>query len=309
MRDFIFLTYASLTFAVHKLTASFRALPQVYILGAPKCGTTYLSELLRTHPNFVAPILQMKELEFLQDIRHFSENKQRGLMRILVDVLIGKFNGEHSYRKFFPLKSKLSKLRKMTGVDGITADSSAIYLYCSNAARRIRALTPNAKLIIMLRNPVDRAYSEYNMMSQIGRDGRSFEEALHDDLNGVSKNDYVIDTYIRRGIYEPYVRMYFDLFGRDQIMVIQSEFFFNNTAQTMNDVLQFLQLPQNPVAVDSPSIFKHQGTYSKRMREETRQFLQEYYRTYNESLFALLGVDPGWNIPKVVQQAEQDAQS
>jgi hypothetical protein len=189
----------------------------------------------------------------------------------------------------------MRSIRKKTGSNAIASDFTPIYLYCPIAAKRIKQLTPNARLIIMLRNPVDRAYSEYRMFKSANVDPRSFEQAIEDGFNNVSLSNYVLDTYVSRGIYEPYVKMYYDLFNKEQIMIIKSEDFFSKPEKVLKDILAFLDLPQDSFNINDDLVDKNQGDYDATIKEETRRLLQNYYQPHNHSLYNLLGVDMEWD--------------
>jgi hypothetical protein len=267
------------------------------VLGAPKCGTTAMYDIMRRHPNFVEPFEQMKELLYLQDIPNFEAYDYKGILKVLFDLFFGTYKGPHSYRKFFPLKSEMRSVKRKTGHIALTGDFSPITLYCPIAARRIKELTPDAKLIIMLRNPINRAYSEFNMFTERGaQESRTFEKAIEDEFNHVPQSDYLLETYIKRGIYEPYIRMYFNLFENKNILVIKSEDFFSDSAAEVHKILTFLDLPAGDFMVDKDGFNKNETFYGKRMKKETRDFLIDYYRPYNESLYDFLKMNMKWEI-------------
>jgi hypothetical protein len=188
----------------------------------------------------------------------------------------------------------MNRIKSMTGFDAVTGDFSPIYLYCKTAANRIAEINPNAKLIIMLRNPIHRAYSEYSMFhDRTLLEPRTFEQAIEDELKGVSLGHYVRETYLKRGIYEPYIRTYFDLFDRNQIMIIKAESFFSNTQAVVNNVLKFLGLYDGLFTISN--YYKNETIYTSSMNHETFKFLQNYYKTFNQSLYDYLNIDMGWD--------------
>jgi hypothetical protein len=279
-----------------KVTAGYRTLPQLYVLGAPKCGTTALYEIMRHHPNFAPPFYDIKELNFLQDIPDFNPYDYKGGVKVLFDFFFGAWKGARSYRKFFPLVSEMKAIEQKTGHHAITGDFSPITLYCPKAAERIRRMSPDARLIIMLRNPVDRIYSEYNMFFERTRmEPRSFEKAIEDELNHHTIHHFVIDTYLRRGIYEPYIRTYFQHFDRSQILIVRSEDFFSRTPEVFGDILEFLGLPKEGQDLAKKEVYKNETIYKTPIKEGTRKFLYDYYQPFNQSLYELIGMDMGWN--------------
>jgi hypothetical protein len=287
---------ASTKLLFRKVTAGYRTLPQLYVLGAPKCGTTALYEIMRLHPNFAPPFFDIKELNFLQDIPDFNPYDYKGGVKMLFDFFFGAWKGPRSYRKFFPLVSEMKAIEKKTGHHAITGDFSPITLYCPKAAERIQQMSPDAKLIIMLRNPVDRVYSEYNMFAERTRmEPRTFEKAIEDELNHFSIRHFVIDTYLRRGIYEPYIQTYFKHFDRSQIHFVRSEDFFSNTPAAFADILEFLGLPREGCGVAKKDVYKNGTDYKIPMQEGTKKFLYDYYQPHNQRLYELIGMDMGWN--------------
>jgi len=282
--------------AYRNVSAVRRTMPQVYLLGATRCGTTLMYELFKKHPNFIPPFIDTRQLFFLQDLPNFKAHDFTGIVKVLYDMLYGRYNGAASYRKFFPLKGEMNAIEKSTGCKAITGDFTSIYLYCREAAQRIRAITPDARLIIMLRDPVKRAYSEYCfMVTRTSLEKRSFEAAVADELNNRGKGNYFIDNYVRKGIYEPHVRIYNELFNKEQIMVIRSEDFFADPVNLANKVLAFTGLPPVKIDGDLNDLQRNGNFYVKRLKDDTRAMLKEYYRPHNQKLFEYLGVDMQWD--------------
>src|SRR6266545_2679823 len=118
-----------------------RPLPKIFIAGAQKSGTTSLYSLLLQHPSIAAPLLK-EPFYFGNDDRYP--------------------NFLPKYQKNFPPRMKLNYLRRKTGA-GETIDATTNYFDNPQAAKRIKENVPNAKVILLLRNPVDRAFSQYKM--------------------------------------------------------------------------------------------------------------------------------------------------
>ena len=147
-----------------KLTGPFRMKPDFIIIGSEKCGTTSLYEYLKKHPNIIAST--GKEVSF------FDKNFHRG-------------NGW--YKSFFP--SLLTKFFKQTfsRTKILTFEATPRYLIHPHAAKRISKLYPNVKLIVLFRNPIDRAYSHYEQETiYAGRETLSFEEAIEKENERIS---------------------------------------------------------------------------------------------------------------------------
>lgn len=295
------LVLSMLEFIYRGVTARYRTLPTVFVVGAPKCGTTTLFEIVRQHPGYLPLFMRAKELDFLQDLPDFAP-RPRTIVNRVAGFLTKKYNGPNSYKRFFPLKSKFRSVQRKTGKPVFTSDFSVSYLYCQTAAKRISTLVPDAKIIIMIRDPVDRAYSEYTMFYNTQsayakgcRETRTFEQAIDDELNNVRHSHYFIETYLKRGLYENFIRVYHGLFDKKQILIVKSEEFFKNPAVVATQVFDFLGLSCGELQIDYSKLFKNEGKYASPMNVETREFLRDYFRPYNDSLSAYLGAELNWN--------------
>jgi hypothetical protein len=286
---------ASLAF--RNVSRAARTMPQVYLPGAMRCGTTLMYELLKLHPNFVPPFYDTRQLFYLQDLPNLKAYNFTGVAKTLYSLLFGGYTGPDSYRKFFPLKRKMDLIRKRTGYPAVTGDFTSVYLHCRVAAQRIKAITPDAKLIIMLRDPVQRAYSEYSLMTLLSNEKRRFETAIEDELNNKGQGNYFIDNYIRKGLYESWIRPYFELFDKEQMLIVRSEDFFSDPLAVAANVIAFIGLPPLKTEADFNILDLPRNAifYVKRMKDETRTFLKEYYRPYNQRLFEFLNVDMQWD--------------
>lgn len=275
--------------ALRSATSRWRTLPSVFILGAPKGGTSSLSYHLSLHPAYVDALA--KELMFLQELPNFVSNYQRNR---LVALAWGRYSDDlSSYRKFFPLERRMQEVSKRTGVPAVTGDHTPFYLYCPVAAERILRMAPQARFIILLRDPVARTYSDYNMhRSRTTEETRTFEQAIDDELSGAC-TDFRL-TYLHQGIYEPHVRRWLDLVPREQLLILRSEDLFRDPLPVLRQVFTFLNLPQVDLE-DLP--VQNEGAYQEPMKPETRLRLREYFRPYNRKLYDLLSVDFGWEAP------------
>lgn len=258
-------------------TAPIRTLPDFLIIGAQKSGTTFLYQLLVRHPH-VKPA-------FAKEVHYF-------------DLNFGK--GDNWYRSHFPLQMRNS--RKY-----ITGEASPYYLFHPHASRRASTVIPDAKLIVLLRNPVDRAYSHYQHQVKRLRDERrenlTFEEAIEAEERilpaEVSKmlqdEDYEslshrTRSYLRRGIYIDQLLIWSSFFQREQMLILKSEDLFSDTKNTLERTLDFLEIPHwAPEKYSIPNKREYAG-----MSPLLRQRLDEYYKPHNQRLNEYLGEDLGW---------------
>ena len=254
-------------------------LPDFLIIGAQKAGTTYLYHLLTRHP-YVAPATQ-------KEVHYF-------------DVHFGK--GDDWYRSHFPRPTWQEDRRIFTG------EASPYYLYHPHAARRASQVVPHVKLIALLRNPVDRAYSDYQHKRREGREPlKCFQEAIEAEghrLRGEREKmladeyyaspDYRRFSYLSRGIYVDQLKVWRKYFNEDQLLVLKSEDFLERPADTLVSVHEFLRLPPWEAGdlSDDPEV-SHKGSY-KKLDPAIRERLESYFEPHNQRLYEFLGVDFGW---------------
>ncbi len=253
------------------------ALPDFVIVGAQKGGTTSLYHLLTQHPHVErAPV---KEVHFFDRPERFEK-------------------GIEWYRRCFPPP------RWKEGRRTITGEATPYYLFDPHAAERMAEVIPQARLIALLRNPVDRAYSHYFMQRRHGQETGSFEEAVeaeiarladgekepseHERGSGVSQGS---SDLLARGIYVDQLLRWSRFFDDEQMLVLKSEDLFERPAHTLRVVLDFLELPQwEPPAWE----VRNKGDYEQKMDPEVRRWLEEYFEGHNRRLYEYLGVDFGW---------------
>ncbi|WP_042357267.1 sulfotransferase domain-containing protein [Bacillus rubiinfantis] len=236
-----------------------RTLPDFLIIGAQKCGTTSLFHYLIQHPQILAP--NEKELHFF-DLYYE--------------------NGFDWYKSQFPPKP-------VNGRKVLSGEATPKYIYEENVPQLVFQHMPNVKLIVLLRNPVDRAYSHYQMELKNqhpeliceGGDIVTFAEALERDFDGI----------VTRGLYAEQLKRWFKLFPRNQILVLQSEQFFTEPERVLQRVFHFLGLPAIKLTHYEPLL---KGDYDEMPPDESLK-LSAYYRPYNLRLYQLLKQNFLWN--------------
>lgn len=191
----------------------------LFIVGAPKSGTTSLYHYLKEHPE----ICMSKEKE----LDYFSHN--------CVDEI-------KKYYKSNPITNYDDYLSQFESVSGekVFGEGSVSYLFYPNVANEIREYNSEAKIIIMLRNPIDRAYSHYLMDYKLGLVSDSLEEVINQKEGKWSKAHY--QQFIELGLYYQQVKRYIDVFGRENVHVIEYESFKNNTAGEVRKVFGFVNV-------------------------------------------------------------------
>lgn len=248
--------------------------PDFIIIGAQKCGTTSLYRLLTRHPQ--VQFAALKELHYFD--KHFDEEIEW-------------------YRRSFPPP----RLRE--GRRTITRESTPAYIFQPLVPQRMAESLPEVRLIALLRNPVNRAYSHYHHQVRMGNVVLGFDEAikaeaarLESESNGLHVEDHQAEqdlqqsSYLSRGIYVDQLIRWSKYFDDEQMLVLKSEEFFKNTPDTMKRVLNFLNLPDwTPPALGS----RNTGSYMP-MDPDTRRWLEDYFEPHNQRLYKYLGVDFDW---------------
>lgn len=198
--------------------------PDFFIVGAPRCGTTSLYTYLRQHPQIFMP--EMKEPHFLADDLNYTSLFMKS---------------EDEYLKLFAGAAEGQR----------AGEASAWYLYSREAAGRIRDFSPDADIVVMLRNPVDMMYSLYNYFTLTGReDAPDFAAALSAEEQRVKGASGAPDTlypfpveflfYRQVTSFARQVRRYYEVFGRDRVMCIKFDDFTSATGDVYREVLEFL---------------------------------------------------------------------
>jgi hypothetical protein len=259
---------------VYGITAPLRVLPDFIVVGFGKAGTTTLYHYLSEHPCI------MKSSH--DHLGFFDSNFELGL---------------NFYKSFFP--TKFSKFfLKYTKKCFRTYDVTASYIREPLSAKRILKTLPKIKLIIICRNPVDVAYSYYfNDPSLKG--GLSFEEAIKNEIKMVeneiknSKNyprNLLEKSFLARAIYYEQIEIWYELFPKNQLLVIEAEDLAKDHIKTFNKIFDFLDLPR----YDIKNFEKQNVSKYPPIKEETRKFLIDYFKPYNEKLYKLINENYDW---------------
>lgn len=259
------------------VTSIFRVLPDFFVIGPGRTGTTSLFYYLDQHPSLAKSAYD--ELGF------FDVNFHLGM---------------YWYRSLFP--SILTKFRIKSKTNFfMTYDVTPSYVRRPWIARRMKKLFPNSKFIIVLRNPIDKTYSHYHLSAKSG-ETRTFEEIIEDDMNDIlgwnieKKDDNYFATKVEnsklaRGFYIEQIPVWFDLFSKDQILIISSEDLSSYTKNTMNKIFKFLNLPE----YDIPNIEKVNVSKYTKMNPSTRKMLVDFFKPYNEKLYNFLNYKFDWD--------------
>lgn len=234
-------------------------LPDFVVIGASKCGTTYFYNSLLKHP-LVEP----------------AACKEPNYFELLFD------EGIEWYRHCFP------KPRFKDGRKTVTGEATPSYLYNPLVPERMAEVIPQARLIALLRNPVDRTYSAYYHRIRGGRETRTFEETIESSLDGPRFGPLSSAIYVDHLLH--WSRFYSD----EQMLVLKSEDFFERSPEILKRVLDFLDLPDWEPDASEVLDKRNAGGYERKMDPAIRRRLTEFFEPHNRRLYDYLGVDFGW---------------
>jgi Sulfotransferase domain len=264
-----------------RLTAGQRMLPSFLVVGGQRCGTTSMYKALVQHPQVLGPVLH-------KGVHYF-------------DVAYDKPFGW--YQAHFPLRLNASR-HGGNGVAPMTFESSPYYLYHPLAAERIGRDLPGVRALVLVRDPVERAYSAHSHEVARGyEDVTDFEAALAlepERLRGEEErlranptafsHSHRHHAYLQRGQYVDHLERLAKQIGREQIHVVDSQTFFETPTPVYADVLAFLGLPSAPAT----AFDKHNARSRTAMSDELQARLQAHFEPYDQQLESWLGATPSW---------------
>ncbi len=254
----------------NRITAYWRQDPDFLIIGAMKCGTTFLFHYLNEHPEI--------EMSRVQEVNYFSRHYYRS---------------KWYYRSFFPLKSKGMK----------SGESGIHYIFDPRCAARIKKDLPNTKIILLLRNPIDRAQSHYNQIHTIDT-ANDFEEAIKLESERIGKLEkkiadrkyftsveYETYSYASRGLYHKQLSKWLEHYSLEDLLVIKSEEMYANPKDTFAKVYAHIG-----VSEVFPSSIRPQNSRSYApMPANLRNELKGFFADDAAKLTQLLGEKFNWN--------------
>jgi hypothetical protein len=259
-------------------------LPNFIIAGAPRSGTTYLYDLLDAHPSVYLAKPRSPEPKFFLRDDEFAKG---------LDYYRDKYFAE---------------------AEGYAAvgEKSTNYLESPQAARRMRECVPDVKLMFVLRNPIERAFSNYRWSSQNGLESLSFEEAIEREAEREAQ--YLPEhrysrpfSYVSRGRYAQLLTPYFELFPRDRIEIVLMDDIMARPRVVERDLLAFLNVPPGPTSFDLGQRI-NEASFDSTMLPLTHERLRRMYFDANRALEALVDRDlKAWDEPMPASAAPHGA--
>jgi hypothetical protein len=253
----------------------FRHLPTTVIVGAQKAGTTQLYAYMVKHPRCFGAA--EKEVDY------FSKRPHRSVAW---------------YRSRFPMRQRVVRRT------GHVIEASPSYLPTPNALRQMKKVLPYARVIVLLRDPVSRAFSHYQHKKTRHVESRSFAEVVDDEIRtnefparfgvALAENSKPMLGYVSRGYYALQLELLLKVFPRNKVLVIDSANLFKDTSAVCNRVFDFMGLDDFDV---EPGKVYNRGFYQEKIDPRVADRLREHYRPYDELLAEITGQQFGWMSP------------
>jgi Sulfotransferase family len=222
------------------LTRSIVKLPNFFLVGAAKAGTTSLHAYLRAHPQiYTSPIKEPNYFCKDIDVTRFSSTYLDAIPVDYRGFVDGRMTEEVHFAHVQEWENYL-KLFCNVRDEAAIGDCSNTYLYSAVAAAEIKSATEDPRIIIVLRNPIERAFSHYIMDLRIGYVWRPFREELEHDLEDREELWGRSRLYVALGMYSAQVKRYLDVFSRERIKIILSEELRTTRRETLAELYRFL---------------------------------------------------------------------
>ncbi len=263
-------------------TTPWRVLPDYLVVGTQRGGTTSLQKTLSSHPNIASSRLR-------KGVHFFDTSYHRGLSW---------------YRLQFPTRAYARWIEWRTGAQLRVGEASPYYMFHPLAAQRIHDDLPGVKLIVLLRDPVERAISHHKHEVRRGNEALSLSEALQAETERLAGeadrivsdqpayNSYKHQTfsYATRGDYAEQIADLLGLFGQERVLILSSEQLFNEPDKIHDRILNFLDVP--PYRPDG--FPRENPTGDSEVPADIRHGLANRFAAGNNRLFELLGERFEW---------------
>lgn len=220
-------------------------IPNFFIVGTAKTGTTFIGNYLSQHPEiYISPI---KEPHFFCEDICMADFRQNYRERVIFDIkkYLENYPLPHKHIAHIDELSQYLELFREVENEKAIGELSVGYLYSNCAAENLFKFNPNAKIIMILRQPVERAYSHYLMNISAGLDYHSgFIDALKRDFISNNKGWGRSHLYVELGLYFEQITRYQKFFPENQIKIFLYEDLKNHPKKFFNDCFEFLEVSQ-----------------------------------------------------------------
>lgn len=274
-----FLYYQLLKRHYFALTGPIRVLPDFLIIGAKRCGTTSLFYHLPEHP--------MISKSHHDNMGFFNDNFHLGV---------------NWYKSFFPTIFVKNKFEKKFG-KFLSFDVTSKYMEDECTANNIKKTEPDMKIIVILRNPVDRAYSQFHVSVKEQTEQMNFEDAVSKEIEKLKiefneKSDEKLKKfplenfhYIKKGLYAMQLKSWFRIFHRENILVLSTEEFEKNQDKIYKKIFNFLEIDDFKIKNQE----RMQKGHYPPMNTNIRNVLLDFFKPHNDELFSLIGEKFDWD--------------
>ena len=266
---------------VGRATSDARALPGLLICGGQRCGTTSMYKALVQHPTILRPVWR-------KGVHYFDTAHDHDL---------------RWYRAHFPFQRQLDRAALRHGTRALCFESSPYYLFHPRAADRIATELPDVRVLVLVRDPVERAYSAHAHERARGYEDLEFAQALAREDRGLAaesarlREDASYESHLHRhqayrarGEYAAQIERFAALIGRDRIKVVDSHRFFAEPEHVFPEVLDWLDVaPRGEQTFD-----RHNSRDRSELDPGLRRELEDYYLPFDEALTPWLGHVPTW---------------
>jgi hypothetical protein len=256
----------------------YHLIPGLLIIGAQRAGTTSLFHYLSKHPSLIPS--RVKEVGFFCFETNFVK-------------------GYSWYHNHFPLPHEVRR-------DSVAFEATPEYLYYPHCPERVCRYNEKLKLIIILRDPVERAFSAWNMFRNFKTDPnwvhlteyQGFPQSIMSEMKTIDKDNplgYPLEpSYVRRGIYVIQIERYLKFFPRSAIYITENTMLRKETRRVLQEIADFLGIPQWEPQETREGL--NSGRYEGQVIPgDIKALLGEFYRPYSERLFQLIGREFEWS--------------
>lgn len=268
-----------------RVTAGFRPGPDLLVVGTKRGGTTFLWSTLQGHPQVMPMVPRAKHLKSCHYFyRYFGRSRA---------WYFGHFPTRWARRRHAARHGR-----------ALCLEASPMYLFDPRVADRVAATLPRVRVVILLRDPVRRAFSHYQERCKAGVETLSFPEALRvEDLRLAGEESRMNGqpryysrawdwySYRNRGEYADQVQRWFDALGRHRVLVVRSEDLYDDPARTLERIQRFAGLSH----VDLPGRKRNASTDAERIDPVTEARLRTHFASHNRRLATLLDTEVWWS--------------
>ncbi len=265
-------------------TASQRRPPELIVVGAKRGGTTSLWRYLDSHPGILPTF---PRAERIKGTYFFDEEWSRG---------------EHWYRSHFPTDRRRARAARRLGYDPIAFEASPYYLFHPHAPARAHQVAPDALIVALLRDPVERAFSHYKERRNHTED-LAFADALAAEEERTAGEEARLladpsavsfahrhQTYVAQSRYAPMLERWFGAYGRERVVVAAAEDFYADPQALCDQITAAVGLPRHDIGTPEPFNSEPSADMEPKVRAQLRAELNEDI----EAVEAMLGRPMPW---------------